>query len=131
MKKIDWCVDWRAAVLGLGVGCLALVCACAGVAGLMARGAVGIRWADYFAAGILVVSALLGGLTALLAGGGPMDALLTGGGELVVLLALNVLLNEGKMEGIAATALAVFGGSGAAMLLRLGQGRGKRRRRKR
>lgn len=125
-------IRWRGVLLGTGMAVLVLVCGSAAAAGLMAKGVVGLEHMDLFAAGILAASALTGGLTALLGGGGPADAALTALGELVVLLALNAALNGGKMEGIPAALLVLAGGSGAAVLLRLGRsgGHGRVRRRR-
>lgn len=135
MKEFKPKVQWRAVLLGTCAGAVAMICLCAAAAGLMAKGAVGLDRMGLFAAGILVASSLLGGLTALLGGGGPVDAALTAAGELVVLTALNAGLNGGKMEGIAVTILALAGGCGAALLLRIGKGsrrsRGRRRRKNR
>lgn len=135
MKEFKPKIQWGAVLLGTSAGAVAMICLCAAAAGLMAKGAVGLDRMGLFAAGILVVSGLLGGLTALLGGGGPIDAALTAAGELVVLTALNAGLNGGKMEGIAVTILALAGGCGAALLLRIGKGsrrsRGRRRRKNR
>ena len=131
MKGIKWSVRWQAVLLGTGIGIVAMVTACAAAAGLMAGGTVGVESMGLFAAGILVVSGLAGGLTALLGGGTAVDAALVALGELVVLFALNAVLSGGRMEGIGVTVLTLAGGSGAAVLLRLGKGRGRKRRRRR
>lgn len=131
MKGIKLAVRWRSVLLGTGIGVVTMVSACAGAAGLMARGAVEPNAMGLFAAGILVASGLAGGLAALLGGGSPADAALAALGELVVLFGLNAVLNGGKMEGIAVTSLALAGGSGAAVLLRLGKENDRKRRRRR
>ena len=59
-----------------------------------------------------------------------MDGAVTALTELVVLFGLNGVLNGGRVEGAAVTALVLGGGCGAAMLLRLGKGSGRSRRRK-
>ena len=124
-------VRWRCVLLGTMIGVLILVCGCAGAAGLMAKGVVDRAHMDLFAAGILVLTALGGCMTALMGEGGPADGALTALGELVVLIALNAALNGGKMEGIGFTALVLTGGCGAALLLRMGaSGRGRPRRRR-
>ena len=125
-------IRWRSVVLGTATGVLILVCASAGAAGLMAKGAVASEHMDLFAAGILALAALGGALTAMLGSGSGIDGALTAAGELVVLLALNAGLNGGKMEGIGVTILLLAGGCGGAMLLRLGgRGSGQTRRRRR
>lgn len=124
-------LNWRPALLGAASGMMAVVVLTAGAAGLMAKGAVGVERMGYFAAGILVVSGLVSGLTALIGGGGELDALVSAVGELVVLIGLNAVLNGGEMEGILVTALAVTGGCGAAMLLRMNRRSGRRRPRRR
>lgn len=118
-------------MLGFGIGIVTMTSACAGAAGFMAGGTVGVESIGLFAAGILAVSGLVGGLGAMMSGGGAVDALLTALGELVVLLGLNLALCEGRMEGIGVTLLALTGGSGAAVLLRCSSGNGRRQRRKR
>lgn len=123
--------NWRAALLGVAGAMMAVVVLTAGAAGLMARGAVDVEYMGYFAAGILVLSGLVGGLAAVAGGGGELDVLLAAVGELVVLFGLNAVLNGGEMEGIGVTVLAVAGGCGAAVLLRMNRGKGRRRRRRR
>ena len=131
MKEIKWSVYWRAALLGTGIGILTMVSACAGTAGLMAGGIVPLESMSLFAAGILIISGLAGGLAALLGGGSVCDAAISAVGEMVVLVGLNAVLSGGKMEGIGVTVLALAGGSGAALLLRMGKGSGRKRRRRR
>lgn len=123
--------NWRAALLGIAGAMMAVVVLTAGAAGLMARGTVDVGYMGYFAAGILVLSGLVGGLAAMVGGGGEIDAALAAVGELVVLFGLNAVLNGGEMEGIGVTVLAVAGGCGAAVLLRMNRGSGRRRRRRR
>ena len=131
MKGMRLSVRWGAVLLGTGIGIVTMVSACAGAAGLLAGGNVELESMGLLAAGILVVTGLAGGLTALLGGGGAVDAALVALGELVVLFGLNAVLNGGRMEGIGVTMLALTGGSGAAILLRLGKGSGRKRRRRR
>lgn len=132
MKDLKWTPNWRAAALGTGVGVLAMTAASAGAAGLVAGQRLAVESMGYLAAGILILTGLLGGLAAIGAGGTAADALVTAGMELVVLFALNAVLNGGQMEGIGVTLLALGGGCGAAVLLRLGRnGRSGRRRRRR
>ena len=123
-------IKWRSALLGLGIGIVTMVALTALGAGLMVRGLVGPEWMGYWAALILLASALVGGLAARL-GGTAADSAVAALGELVVLMALNGVLCGGQMEGLAVTALALAGGSGAAMLLGLNRGRGRKRRRRR
>ena len=130
MKETKLRVRWRAVLLGLGMGLVTMAALTALGAGLMVRGIVGPEWMDYWSAGILVASALVGGLAARL-GGSVLDSGLAAIGELVVLMGLNAALSGGKMEGLGVTALALAGGSGAATLLGVNRGRGRRRRRNR
>ena len=131
MKEIKASIRWQAVLLGIGVGMMTVVCGCAAGAGLMAKGAVDLDTMGLWAAGITVASGLLGSLAAMLGGGGAPEGLLTAAGELVVLFGLNGLICGGEVEGAAVTALALAGGCGAAVLLRLGKGTGKRRHRRR
>ena len=119
-------LQWRAAALGCAAGCMTVVTVCAIGAGLMSKGVVGLAWLDYWSVGILIASGMICTLVAMLGGGGEVEGAIAAGGELVVLLALNVLLCGGKMEGAGVTVLALVGGCGAAMLLRINRGRHRR-----
>ena len=130
MNGIRWKVQWRSILLGIGVGMMTVICLCAAGAGMMEKGVVGLDTMGLWAAGITVGSGLLGSLAALLGGGEMPDAILAAVGELVVLLGLNGVLCGGEMEGTAVTILALAGGCGAAVLLRMGKGSGRRRRRR-
>lgn len=131
MKELRRPLEWRAAVLGGAAGMLTVVTVCALGAGLMAKGAVGLRWMDYWSVGILLASGMACTLAARLGGGGEVEGAIAAGGELVVLLALNGVLCGWKMEGIGVTVLALAGGCGAAMLLRLNRGMRRRSRHRR
>ena len=130
MKERKIGIHWRAALLGLGISVVVMAALTALGAGLMVRGIVSMEWMAYWAAGILVISSLVGGVAARL-GGSAADSAVAAVGELVVLLGLNGVLCGGQMEGLAVTALALAGGSGAAMLLGVNRGRGRKRRRRR
>ena len=130
MKERKIGIHWRAALLGLGISVVVMTALTALGAGLMVRGIVSMEWMSYWAAGILVISSLVGGVAARL-GGSAADSAVAAAGELVVLLGLNGVLCGGQMEGLAATALALAGGSGAAMFLGVNRGRGRKRRRRR
>lgn len=130
MKERKIGIQWRAALLGLGISVVVMTALTALGAGLMVRGIVSMEWMAYWAAGILVISSLVGGVAARL-GGSAADSAVAAAGELVVLLGLNGVLCGGQMEGLAVTALALAGGSGAAMLLGVNRGRGRKRRRRR
>lgn len=131
MKEKKIRVRWRSMLLGLGVGIITMSAVTALGAWLMVRGFMGMMWMDWWAVGALVTSGLIGGAAAQLDGGSSTDGVLAGAGELVVLLVLNLILCGGQMEGLAVTALALAGGSGAAVLLGMNRGRGGRRRRRR
>ena len=130
MKERKIGIHWRAALLGLGISVVVMTALTALGAGLMVRGIVSMEWMAYWAAGILVISSLVGGMAARL-GGSAADSAVAAAGELVVLLGLNGVLCGGQMEGLAVTALALAGGSGAAMLLGVNRGRGRKRRHRR
>ena len=131
MKDRKIRVRWRPALLGLGMGLIAMTAVTARGAGRMARGVLGTEGMAWWAAGTLTVSALVSGLASLLDGGSAIDVALAAVGVLVVLLVLNLLLCEGQMEGLAVTALALAGGSGAAALLGMNRRRGGGCRRRR
>ena len=99
MKERRLVIHWRAALLGLGIGLVTMAALTALGAGLMVRGLVGPEWMGYWAALILMASALLGGLTARL-GGTAADSAVAAAGELVVLMGLNGVLCGGQMEGL-------------------------------
>ena len=124
MKERKIGIHWRAALLGLGISVVVMTALTALGAGLMVRGIVSMEWMAYWAAGILVISSLVGGVAARL-GGSAADSAVAAAGELVVLLGLNGVLCGGQMEGLAVTALALAGGSGAAMLRGVNRGRGR------
>ena len=130
MKEQRFTIRWRSALLGLVIAMVTMAALTALGAVLMVRGIVAMEWMGYWAALILVASALVGGLAARL-GGTAADSAVAAVGELVVLMGLNGVLCGGRMEGLAVTALALAGGSGAAMLLGLNRGRGRKRRRRR
>ena len=130
MKERKIGIHWRAALLGLGISVVVMTSLTALGAWLIVRGIVSMEWMAYWAAGILVISSLVGGVAARL-GGSAADSAVAAAGELVVLLGLNGVLCGGQMEGLAVTALALAGGSGAAMLLGVNRGRGRKRRRRR
>ena len=130
MKERKIGIHWRAALLGLGISVVVMTALTALGAGLMVRGIVSMEWMAYWAAGILVISSLVGGMAARL-GGSAADSAVAAAGELVVLLGLNGVLCGGQMEGLAVTALALAGGSGAAMFLGVNRGRGRQRSRRR
>ena len=130
MKERKIGIHWRAALLGLGISVVVMTSLTALGAWLMVRGIVSMEWMAYWAAGILVISSLVGGVAARL-GGSAADSAVAAAGELVVLLGLNGVLCGGQMEGLAVTALALAGGSGAAMLLGVNRGRGRKRRHRR
>ena len=129
MKEGRRPIEWRAAALGAAAGMMTVVTLCAIGAGLMAKGAVGMDSIGWWSVGILIGSGMVCTLAARIGGGGEVEAALSAGGELVVLLALNGVLCDWKMEGIGVTVLALTGGCGAAMLL--GRNRGKRRKHRR
>ena len=131
MKRGMWSVRWRGVLLGTGMGVLILICGCAAVAGLMANGVVDLCHTGLLAAGILSAAALGGCLTAMLGGGSFADATLTAVGELVVLIVLNGVFNDWKMEGVVVTILVLTGGCGAALLLGMGRNPGRKQTRRR
>lgn len=130
MKEGRRPIEWRAAVLGAATGMMMVVTLCAIGAGLMAKGAVGLDSMSWWAAGILLASGMVCALASRLGGGGEVEGAMAAGGELVVLLALNGVLCGWKMEGVAATLLALAGGCGAAILLTVNR-RGRRKSRRR
>lgn len=119
--------DWKRIGFGAGTGILVLLAVTGATAALLSREILDMGWMGYGAAMALVASAFAGAMAA----GKPMDSALAVLGEWVVLLALNAILFDGKMEGIGVVLLALGGGCGAALLLKQrGKTRKKYRRRR-
>ena len=131
MKEGRRSLQWRAAALGGAAGMMTVVTVCAVGAGLMAKGAVGLGWMDWWSVGILLSGGMVCTLAARLGGGGEVEGAMAALGVLVVLTALNGVLCDWKMEGVGVTVLALGGGCGAAMLLVLNRGHRRKRRRRR
>lgn len=131
MKEARRPIQWRAAALGGAAGMMTVVTVCAIGAGLMAKGAVGLGWMDWWSVGILLTGGMVCALAARLGGGGEAEGAMAAAGVLVVLTVLNGVLCGWKMEGVGVTVLALTGGCGAAILLRMNRGRRRKRRRRR
>ena len=130
MKGNKFSIQWRGALLGTGVAVVTMIYSCAAGAAMMFRGAADMANMDIWCAGTLVGSSLCGALAAMLCGGGPWEGAVAVFGELVVLVTLNAVLSGGQMEGVAYTSLALAGGCGGAVLLRMGRRGGRKRRRR-
>lgn len=117
-------LDWKRVGLGLGVSVLVMLTMTAAGAALVDREMIDRGWMNYLAALILVVSSFAGALTVGVRAERWLAGLVSGGGFWLFLLAVNALGFDGDLRGAGATALAILGGSGAAMLL----GRGGKRR---
>lgn len=118
-------MEWKQIGFGTGVGTLMLLAMTGLGAWLLERGTVGLQWADYLAALILLVASFLGAKTT---GASPerwIGPMLTALGMWTVLALIHVLCFGGALEGAGATALPILGGTGVAVLL---PGGGKRRR---
>lgn len=127
MKFIEL-LDHRRILLGLGTALLTTVLVAAAAAGLISAEALELRHMGYCAALALILSAFLGAHTA----GDPANAAVVGVGMLLVLLGLNGAFFGAQVEGLTVTALAIFGGCGASILLRFnGMTKHHRRRRRR
>ena len=116
--------DWRRIGLGIGVGVITMLAMTGAGAWLLERELVDLEWMNYLAAVILLVSAFAGAKTAGASAEQWMYSALTSLGFWLVLALIHVLGFGGGLKGAGATALAILGGSGAAVLLRRG---GKRR----
>lgn len=117
-------LNWKRIGLSLGISVLVTLTLTVAVAAMVDREMMNRSWMNYLAALILVLSAFTGSLTA---GGGAerwIGQAVVGAAYWLILLAINALAYEGNLSGAGATALAILGGSGAAMLL----GRGGKRR---
>lgn len=119
-------LNWRAALWGAGTAMVTAVALCAGAAQLVSAGAVGEEWVNYLAAGILTAASFAGGMMA----GGSWEAVGSGAGLWLLLIGINGIFCGFEMSGVGETLLAIFGGSGAAALLRLRKKSTGRRRRK-
>lgn len=127
-----WNPEWKRIGLGTGVGTVAMVAMTGLGAWMLERELIGLEWMNYLAALILLVSSFAGAKTAGVSLQNWTVPVLTGAGLWLMLLLIHTVGFGGAPEGAGATALAVLGGSGAAMLLNRGGGRrkghGKRRR---
>ena len=124
------CEPWKRMILGVGVSVVCVLTMTAAGAALMDREMVSMEWMNYLAALALVVSSLIGGITAAADERRWMGPLAAGAGLWLFLLAVNALGYDGDLSGALPTALAIAGGSGAAILLSGGgKSRPKHRRR--
>lgn len=127
MGKGERNVEWKRIGFGIGVGAVALLAMTGLGAWVLERELMGVQWADYLAAVILLVSSFLGAKTAGASAERWIGPVLTGLGLWLVLAVIHVFGFGGPLEGAGVTALAILGGSGAAVLLGGGGKRAKRR----
>lgn len=123
-------VEWKRIGFGVAVASVGLLAMTGLGAWLLEREVVEFRWIDYLSAVILLASSFLG---AKVTGASPerwIGPVLTGLGLWLVLAVIHVFCFGGALEGAGATALAIIGGTGAAVLLRRGGNRSGRPRRK-
>lgn len=111
-------LEWKRIGLGTGVGLLWILTMAALSAWAVGGEWIGEGWMDELSALTLILAGMLGGMV----GKGGQDhglgALVTGALVWLILLMLNAVLFDGGLSGAPAAAVAIVGGSGAAMLLR-------------
>ena len=118
-------LEWKRIGLGTGTGTVALLAMTGVGAWLLERELVGLEWADYLAAVILLASSFMGAKMTGVSMERWIGPVLTGLGLWLVLALIHILGFGGALEGAGATVLPILGGTGAAVLL---TGGGKRRR---
>lgn len=123
-------VSWRAIALGIGTGAVALIAMTGLAAWVLHRELAGPEWADYLAAGILILSSFLAARTAGASAERWMNGLLTAVGMWLILLLIHWAVFDGAPVGAGATALAIMGGTCAAVLMNRGGKRPGKHRRK-
>lgn len=124
MEKGSPELDWKQIGLGTGVSVITTLALAGLGAWLLERELLGLEWGNYLAALVLLVSSFVGGKTA---GASPErwpGPIVAGAGLWTALLLIHMVGFGGQPSGAGATALAILGGTGAAILL---SGGGKRR----
>ena len=116
----------REILRGAAVALAAAVVLCAGGAALVSNEILGEEWMGYLSAGILTLSGFSGAMVC------PdlMEAALSGVGAWMLLTAAGACTNGFSVAGAGVTLLAILGGSGAGILLKLRQRASGRNRRK-
>lgn len=122
-RKLE--LDWRKCALALGISIILLLTVTAAGAALVERETIGAEWMNYLAALALLSSSFAGGMVGRSGENRWLAPLVNGGGLWLFLLAVNALGYDGDLNGAVPVALAILGGSGAAIL----PGRGGKRRR--
>lgn len=123
----DWnldALDWKRIGLSLGISVITLLAMTGLAAWLMNGELVARAWGNYLAALILVLSSLIGALTARIKDNPWIGPAAVGAGLWLILLGINAICYGGDLSGALPTALAILGGCGAGALL----GGGNRRR---
>ena len=123
-------VSWRAIALGIGTGAVTLIAMTGLAAWGLHRELAGPEWADYLAAGILILSSFLAARTAGASVERWRNGVLTAAGMWLILALIHCAVFGGALDGAGATALAIIGGTGAAVLLNRGGKRSGKRHRK-
>ena len=128
--KEPFSVPWRAVGFGAGIGTVMLLTMTGLAAWLLHRDLVSPEWADYLAAGILILSSFLAARTAGASVERWRNGVLTAAGMWLILALIHCAVFGGALDGAGATALAIIGGTGAAVLLNRGGKRSGKRHRK-
>ena len=128
--EIRWVSVAKSGVVGAGVSAVVTLALTAIFAGLVSKGTVDESSLGAATAAILILSSVCGALVAASVAGCRRLPVCLASGTIYLLLLLGcaVLLFDGVNGTIGATALMIFGGACAALLLGLKEGRGGKRR---
>ena len=110
-------LEWRRIALGVAVGGVVMAVMTGMGAWLLERELAGVEWVNYLAALILLVSSFAGAKTAGASRERWVGSVLVGLGLWLLLALIHLTGFEGGLRGSGATALAILGGTGAAVLL--------------
>ena len=117
MKNIAERPDWKRIGLGISVGMVSVIAITGLGAWLMERELVGLEWSNYLAALALLVSSFAGAKMTGAGRGRWLNPVLVGAGLWGVLALIHLGCYEEALVGAGPVALAILGGTGAAVLL--------------
>lgn len=119
--------DWKRTVFGIGVGFVLMLVLTGAFAWLMDIEVLSRESMGLASAGVLILSAFLGGLCSGRGDGQIVRCLAVGGGMILLILFMNLLLFGGSLKGLIPEAVMIVGSSAAAGMVGGIPVRGKRR----